>query len=328
MSIANAPDQEARPRIATGRTISSFRSRLQVWTRDNGAPLIMALPGILFLLIFAYIPMFGIIIAFKEYRFDQGILGSKWVGLYNFKFLFSSATALRITRNTVGYHFLFMITGMGASLFIALLMNEVQGSLRARFYQSAMFLPHFISYVIVAYFVFAFLNIDSGILNRLLARFGQQPTSWYSQPKYWPTILTIVQIWKGTGYGCILYLAVMLGISPEYYEAAKIDGASKWQQIWHITMPMLVPIITIQVLLSMGSMFRANFGLFYNVTMDRSSLYPATDVIDTFVYRSLVQAGDIGMSAAAGLYQSVVGFILVLLSNWAVRRIDPDRALF
>jgi len=304
------------------------RRKLQVWLRDNGAPLLMSLPGILHLLVFAYIPMFGIIIAFKEYRYDQGIFGSKWVGFYNFKFLFSSAVAARITRNTVAYHFLFMITGMLASLIIALLMNEVQGTLRARFYQSAMFLPYFISYIIVTYFVFSFLTIDNGIVNRLLAKFGVQPISWYSKPQYWPAILTIVTIWKGTGYGSILYLAVMLGISPEYYEAAKIDGANKWQQIWHITLPMLVPIIVIQVLLSMGSMFRANFGLFYNVPMDRGALYPTTDVIDTFVYRALLRMGDMGMSAAVGVYQSVVGFVLVLLSNWAVRRIDPERALF
>lgn len=302
--------------------------KLRVWLRDNGAPLVMSLPGILHLFIFAYLPMFGIIIAFKEYRFDQGIFGSKWVGLYNFKFLFSSAVAARITRNTVGYHFLFMITGMLASLIIALLMNEVQGTLRARFYQSAMFLPYFISWIIVTYFVFAFLNLEQGLVNRFLARFGIEPIRWYGEPKYWPAILTIVTIWKGTGYGSILYLAVMLGISPEYYEAAKIDGANKWQQIWHITLPMLVPIIIIQVLLSMGSMFRANFGLFFNVPMNRSALYPTTDVIDTFVYRALLQMGDMGMSAATGVYQSVVGFILVLLSNWAVRRIDPERALF
>jgi len=304
------------------------RKPLSVWLRDNGAPLLMSLPGILVLLVFAYLPMFGIIIAFKEYRFDQGILGSKWIGFYNFKYLFSSAAAARITRNTVGYHFLFMATGMTASLIIALLMNEVHGKLRSRFYQSAMFLPHFISYIIVSYFVFAFLNLDNGLVNRLLQRMGKEAIGWYSKPEYWPYILGIVNIWKGTGYGSILYLAVMLGISPEYYEAAKIDGANKLRQIWHITLPMLVPIIVIQLLLSMGSMFRANFGLFYNVTLDRSSLYPTTDVIDTFVYRSLVQAGDIGMSAAAGVYQSVVGFILVLLSNWAVRRVDPDRALF
>jgi len=320
---------EIAPAATLTRPFASLpRRKLKLWLRDNGAPLLMSLPGILLLFIFAYIPMFGIIIAFKEYRFDQGIFGSKWIGLYNFKFLFSSAVGVRITRNTVGYFFLFTITGTIGSLLIALLMNEVQGSFRARFYQSAMFLPYFISYIIVTYFVYAFLNLDSGMLNRILVRLGLQPVSWYADPKLWPSIFTIVQIWKGIGYGSILYLAVMLGISPEYYEAAKIDGATKWQQIWHITLPMLVPIIIIQLLLSVGSMFRANFGLFYNVPMDRGSLYPATDVIDTFVYRALVKSGDMGMSAAVGVYQSVVGFVLVIVSNWAVRRIDPDRALF
>ena len=315
--------------MSPARSVASPRRRtLRAWTRGNGAPLLMSMPGILLLFIFAYIPMFGIIIAFKEYRFDQGIFGSKWIGLYNFKFLFSSAVGARITRNTVGYFFLFTITGTIGSLLIALLMNEVQGSFRARFYQSAMFLPYFISYIIVTYFVYAFLNLDTGMLNRILVQSGLQPVRWYADPKLWPSIFTIVQIWKGTGYGSILYLAVMLGISPEYYEAAKIDGATKWQQIWHITMPMLVPIIIIQLLLSVGSMFRANFGLFYNVPMDRSALYPATDVIDTFVYRALVRSGDMGMSAAVGVYQSVVGFVLVIVSNWAVRRIDPERALF
>ena len=191
-----------------------------------------------------------------------------------------------------------------------------------------MFLPHFISYVIVTYFVFSFLNLQTGMVNRILARFGVDPIRWYGESKYWPVILTIVQIWKGTGYGSILYLAVMLGINPEYYEAAEIDGANKWQQIWGITLPMLVPIIVIQVLLSMGSMFRANFGLFYNVPMNRTALFPTTDVIDTFVYRALLEMGDLGMSAAAGVYQSVVGLILVIVSNWVVKRVDPDRALF
>ena len=328
MNPSDAPAVSVAAGVRPREVAAPRHRKLRVWLRDNGAPLLMSLPGILHLLIFAYLPMFGIIIAFKEYRFDQGIFGSKWVGLYNFKFLFSSAVAARITRNTVGYHFLFMITGMLASLIIALLMNEVQGTLRARFYQSAMFLPYFISYIIVTYFVFSFLSLDNGLINRILVKFGGQPIAWYSSPQYWPAILTVVTIWKGTGYGSILYLAVMLGISPEYYEAAKIDGANKWQQIWYITLPMLVPIIIIQVLLSMGSMFRANFGLFYNVPMNRSALYSTTDVIDTFVYRALMQMGDLGMSAATGVYQSVVGFILVLVSNWAVRRIDPERALF
>ena len=166
------------------------------------------------------------------------------------------------------------------------------------------------------------------MINHLLMRFGQDPIRWYGEPQYWPTILVITNLWKGTGYGSILYLAVMLGINPEFYEAAKIDGASKLQQILHITLPMLVPIIIIQLLLSMGGMFRANFGMIFNATQNRSSLYPTTDVIDTFVYRALLQMGDMGMAAAAGVYQSVVGFILVILSNWFVRRVDPERSLF
>ncbi len=325
-AVANA--SSSAPASGPRAVVVRRRRTFGAWLRANGAPLLMSMPGILQLLIFAYIPMFGIIIAFKEYRFDQGIFGSKWIGFYNFKFLFSSAVAARITWNTVGYHFLFLTTGIVASLAIALLMNEVQGSFRARFYQSAMFLPYFISYIIVTYFVFAFLNFDNGMANRILTQLGMEPIRWYSEARLWPGVLTVVQIWKGTGYGSILYLAVMLGISPEFYEAARIDGASKWQEIWHITMPMLVPIIIIQVLLSMGGMFRSSFGLFYNVPMDRSALIPTTDVIDTFVYRALRQSGDIGMSAAVGVYQSVVGFVLVLLSNWAVRRVDPDRALF
>ncbi|MCD6519870.1 MAG: sugar ABC transporter permease [Anaerolineae bacterium] len=302
--------------------------RLRRIYRNNFVPFIMSLPCVLHLFIFAYLPMFGIIIAFKDYRFDKGILGSKWVGFYNFKYLFSSATAPRITRNTIVMNLIFMSTGILASLTVALLMNEVQGTLRARFYQSAMFLPYFISYVIVGIFVFAFLSVENGIINHWLAKLGKDPIAWYNEPKYWPGILTLVNLWKGTGYGSILYLAVMLGIDPEYYEAAKIDGASKWQQIWYITLPMLVPIIIIQVLLSLGGMFRANFALFFNVPQDRSALYPTTDVIDTFVYRALIRLNDIGMASAASVYQSVVGFVLVVLANWAVRKIDPDRSLF
>jgi putative aldouronate transport system permease protein len=288
----------------------------------------MSTPGILQLLIFAYIPMFGIIIAFKDYRYNLGIWGSNWVGFYNFQFLFTSGIGLRITLNTVGYHFLFLVTGMLTSLGLALLMNEVQGSIRARFYQSAVFLPHFISWIIVSYFVYAILGFDNGLANRILLQLGLDPVRWYSEASAWPAILTLVQIWKSAGYGSLLYLAVMLGISPEYYEAARIDGASKWQEVWYITMPMLVPVIIIQLLLSMGNMFQASFGLFFNVPLDRSALIPTTDVIDTFVYRALRQGSDFGMTAAVGVYQSVVGFVLVLLSNWAVRRVDPDKALF
>jgi putative aldouronate transport system permease protein len=207
-------------------------------------------------------------------------------------------------------------------------MNEVQGKFRARFYQSTMFLPHFISWVVVGYFAFAFLSVDQGLINRLLSRFGIDAIAWYREPGYWPLLLTLTALWKGVGYGSILYLAVMLGISPEYYEAAKIDGASKLQQIRYITLPHLAPVVIILTLFAVSNIFRSDFGLFFNVTRNQSVLYPTTDVIDTFVYRALRQMNDLGMSAAAGVYQSVVGFVLVLVVNWIVRRIDPDRALF
>lgn len=303
-------------------------SRWQRWGRNNGAPLMMALPAMLLLFVFAYLPMFGIIIAFKEYRFDQGILGSAWIGLTNFKFLFGTDIAWRITRNTLLMNFLFIVSGTVTNILVALLMNEIQSKWRVKFYQSAMFLPHFISWVVVGYFAYAFLNVDQGILNKVLAHFGFEPVAWYRQPSYWPTILVLTAIWKGVGYGSILYLAVMLGISPEYYEAAKIDGASKLQQIRYITLPHLLPVVIILTMFAISGIFRSDFGLFFNVTRNQAALYPTTDVIDTFVYRALRQMNDLGMSAAAGVYQSVVGFVLVLAVNWIVRRIDPDRALF
>ncbi|HEY3340398.1 MAG TPA: ABC transporter permease subunit [Anaerolineae bacterium] len=309
-------------------THETLQMRWMRWSRNNGAPIMMSLPALIVIFIFAYLPMFGIIIAFKEYRFDKGILGSAWIGLTNFKFLFGSDVAWRITRNTLVMNVLFIITGTITNIIVALLMNEVQGKLRAKFYQSFMFLPYFLSWVVVGYFAFAFLSVDSGILNKVLASFGVDAIAWYREPDYWPTILIVVTLWKGVGYGSLFYLAIMLGISPEFYEAAKIDGAGKLQQIWYITMPHLVPVIIILVLFAVSGIFRADFGLFFNVTRDQAPLYPTTDVIDTFVYRALRQMNDLGMSAAAGVYQSVVGFFLVLTINWLVRRIDSEKALF
>jgi putative aldouronate transport system permease protein len=302
--------------------------RLRRWVRNNGAPMMMALPAVLFIFVFAYLPMFGIIIAFKEYRFDKGIFGSDWIGLTNFQFLFGSDVAWRITRNTLVMNVMFIVTGTITNIIVALLMNEVQGKLRAKFYQSFMFMPHFLSWVVVGYFAFAFLSLDNGILNKVLAMFGAETVAWYREPDAWPAILVVVTLWKGVGYGSIFYLAIMLGINPEFYEAAKIDGAGKVQQIWYITMPHLVPVIIILTLFAVSGIFRADFGLFFNVTRDQATLYPTTDVIDTFVYRALRQMNDLGMSAAAGVYQSVVGFFLVLSVNWLVRRFDPDKALF
>jgi putative aldouronate transport system permease protein len=304
------------------------RARWQRWTRNNGAPLLMSLPAVLLIFLFAYVPMFGIVIAFKEYRFDKGIFGSEWIGFTNFRFLFGTDIAWRITRNTLFMNFLFLVFGTVVTIFVALLMNEVQGSLRARFYQSAMFLPYFLSWVVVGYFVFAFLSLESGIVNKILVLLGSEAIAWYRKPEYWPALLVVVSLWKGVGYGSILYLAVMLGINTELYEAARIDGANKLQEIWYITFPHLVPTVIILTLFRISAIFRSDFGMFFNVTRDQAALYRTTDVIDTFVYRALRQMNDLGMSAAVGVYQSVVGFVLVLVVNWVVRRIDPDKALF
>jgi putative aldouronate transport system permease protein len=328
----STPRPIARPLGAEAAGTQSGREQRRAhwdrWVRNNGAPIVMSLPAVLLIFIFAYLPMFGIIIAFKEYRFDKGILGSDWIGLTNFRFLFGSDVAWRITRNTLVMNLLFIVTGTVTNILVALMMNEVQGKLRAKFYQSFMFLPHFLSWVVVGYFAFAFLSLDNGILNKVLAAFGADSVAWYREPNDWPVILVVVTLWKGVGYGSLFYLAIMLGINPEFYEAAKIDGAGKLQQVWYITMPHLVPVIIILTLFAVSGIFRADFGLFFNVTRDQAALYPTTDVIDTFVYRALRQMNDLGMSAAAGVYQSVVGFVLVLTVNWLVRRVDPDKALF
>lgn len=300
-----------------------MRNRQTTWTLT-----LMALPGVLLLFVFAYLPMIGLLIAFKDYKFADGIWGSAWVGLENFRYLFGADAALRVTRNTLLMNSLFIVSGTVVSLIIALLMNEVYTSWASRYYQTLLFFPHFISWVIVSYFVFGFLNGDNGIVNQLLTALGVKPIAWYREAGYWPAILTLTHLWNSVGFGSIVYLAGILGIDTTYFEAAKIDGASKWQQIRYITLPLLLPLVLILVLLSIGRIFNADFGLFYFVPRDTAQLYSTTDVIDTFVYRSLAKLGDVSMAAAAGFYQSVVGFVLVVVANWIVRKINQDYSLF
>jgi len=296
----------------------------------HGALLLMMTPGLLLLLVFNYAPMVGLIIAFKNYRAYQGLLGSAWVGLQNFQYLFGTSDAWHITYNTLLMNGLFIITVLVGSIVIALLLNEVRdsGGWLPRFYQSTLFVPYVLSYVLISYFVFALLSADSGLIDKLLTQIGLPAVDWYSSAEPWRVILTLVNLWKNAGFWSIVYLAGMLAISPEYYEAARIDGASKWVQIRSITLPLLLPLIIINLLLSIGRIFYADFGLFYQVPQNSGLLYSTTDVIDTYVFRSLTVTGNVGMAAAAGFYQAVVGFTLVVLSNWVVRRIDPDRALF
>lgn len=291
--------------------------------------LIMMIPGMLYLIINNYIPMAGILIAFKNINFTKGILGSDWVGFENFKYLFMTKDAWIITRNTIMYNGLFIILNTVLAIGLAILLNEIRNTLAKRFYQSIVLLPYLISMVIVSYLVIAVLHVETGFMNKtILPLLGSDSIPWYTKAEYWPYILTIVNVWKNTGYLCIIFLASIVGIDQEYYEAATIDGASKWQQIKGITVPLIMPTIIIMTLLGIGRIFYSDFGLFYQVPLNSGALKSTTDVIDTYVYRGLMQLGDIGMSSAAGLYQAVVGFILVLLSNYIVAKKDRDRALF
>ena len=290
---------------------------------------LMMLPALLYLLINNYIPMAGMVIAFKKLNFAKGIWASPWAGIKNFKFLFASKDAWIITRNTLLYNVAFILVNMVVGIAIAILITEVRNTKLKKIYQSAILLPFLMSMVILSYIVYALLSAENGLVNNsILPLFHIDPIQWYQKPKYWPAILIIANCWKGVGYGCLIYIASLIGIDPSFYEAARLDGASKWQEITKITLPSLVPTIITLLLLSIGRIFYSDFGLFYQVPMNSGVLFPTTNVIDTYVYRALIEQGNISMSSAAGVYQSLVGFCVVMLSNWIVRKVDKDQALF
>ena len=290
---------------------------------------LMMLPALLYLLINNYIPMAGMVIAFKKLNFAKGIWASPWAGLKNFKFLFASKDAWIITRNTLLYNVAFILVNMVVGIAIAILITEIRNTKLKKIYQSAILLPFLMSMVILSYIVYALLSAENGLVNNsILPLFHIDPIQWYQKPKYWPAVLIIANCWKGVGYGCLIYIASLIGIDPSFYEAARLDGASKWQEITKITLPSLVPTIITLLLLSIGRIFYSDFGLFYQVPMNSGVLFPTTNVIDTYVYRALIEQGNISMSSAAGVYQSLVGFCVVMLSNWIVRKVDKDQALF
>lgn len=287
---------------------------------------ILMLPGLCYIFFNNLLPLPGLIVAFKNYNVQKGIFGSPWAGLTNFKYLFAN-DAWYITRNTIGYNLLFILINTTASITVAIVLAEMTSKMK-KFYQSAILLPYLISAVILSYLVYAFLSTDQGLFNRILGNFGIDPIAWYSEPKYWPFILVTVNAWKGVGYGCIIYLATIIGFDRGYYEAAAIDGATKWQQIKLITLPLLKGTIIMLTMLSIGRIFYSDFGLFYQVPRNSGALYPVTNTIDTYVYRGLMEMSNINMSAAAGFYQSIVGFILIMTANTLVRKIDKENALF
>ncbi len=296
--------------------------------KDNLEFILLGLPGILLKLVFSYIPMIGIIIAFKNYRYDKGILGSDWVGFRNFRFFFESQDAWRVARNTLGMNILFIISGLVVGVSLALLLFEIKKRIAVKTYQTIMILPQFLSWVVVGYMTYALLNPNMGLINQIMRFVGLQPISWYSEPKVWPLLLVIVSQWKVAGMSCIMYYAALMGIDNEYYEAAEIDGANKFQMTWYISIPFLVPMMIILSILAIGNIFRADFGLFYNIPRDIGLLYSTTDVVDTYIFRALRTIGDVGMSAAVGLFQSIVGFVLIIVTNAIVKKIEPDHALF
>lgn len=290
---------------------------------------IMALPGLLYILINNYLPMFGIVIAFKDVNFSKGILASPWAGLNNFKYLFRTKDAWVITRNTVLYNLVFITLDVVVAVSFAIIMNEMRARGLRKFYQTVLLLPYLISITVVSYLAYALLSTESGFLNNtVLPLFGKEAISWYTDAKKWPVILTVINLWKTVGYSCTVYYAAVVGIDPSLNEAASIDGTGIWQRIRYVTLPMLRPTIIMLTMLALGRMFYSDFGLFYQVPMNSGMLYSTTNTIDTYVYRALIKLNDVGMASAAGFYQSIVGFLLVVGANALTRKIDRDSALF
>lgn len=296
--------------------------------RRNRYLYILALPGLLFFIIFNYLPMFGIIIAFKDYSVTKGIWGSEWAGFANFKFFFTSGHAARVTFNTLFLNALFIIVGTITQAAVAIMLNEITSKFYKRLTQSVIFLPYFMSWVVVGVISLSFFDTQTGMINMLFKDIGLEPVSWYTNAEIWRPLLLVFYTWKWTGYGAVIYLAVISNIDTQYYEAAIIDGANKWQQMRYITVPLLIPTVIILVLLAIGRIFYGDFGMIYGLIGDNGMLFRTTDVIDTYVYRALRQVGDFGMSSAIGLYQSFMGFVLVLVSNYMAKRYREESALF
>ena len=294
-------------------------------TWKHRAHVVLALPVFLVLFFIMYVPMAGLVMAFKSFDYSKGIWGSPWCGLDNFKFLIASkSTFITITKNTILYYLVFTSLGTFLNVVLAIAIDQLFFRRLAKVMQTIMIIPVFISYAAVQFIVYAFISTDTGILNNT---FGMT-TRFYSTASLWPYILTIVKIWKDTGYGSVLYMSVLAGIDSELYEAAEIDGAGRWKRILHITLPSMVPMITVMLLLSVGNVMRSDTGLFYQITRDSGILYSTTQVIDSYVLHAIFQNSNFGFTAATSFFQSIVGLLLMLFANWLVRKIQPENALF
>lgn len=321
-----AVTQTKEPNLASNR-FSKHKKTLMLLT--------MVAPTAVWLLLLRYLPMGGIVLAFKDYKinprnpsFISNLINSEWVGFDNFEFLFMTDDAWIMFRNTLGYNIVFIILGVIIPVAFAIMLNEITKKFVAKAYQTMMFFPYFLSWVVVSYFLNAFLDGQYGMLPAMQKAAGETPTSWYTTTGPWPYIIVLANLWKNVGYSTVLYLSAITGIDTNQYEAAAIDGATKWQQVIYVTIPHLKTMICILFIMNVGKIFNADFGLFYNVPMQNGALFPVTQVIDTYVYRALIVTGDISMSAAAGLLQNVLGFICIVTANTIVKKIDSDSSMF
>lgn len=303
------------------------KNRMKGTIIDNIQLLILQAPTLILFFIFCYVPMYGIIIAFKQFNPMKGIWGSPWSGLKNFEFFFQSDDSFRVIRNTLAYNIVFLILGTICTVAIALFLYNLTRRTLVKLYNTIMILPKFMSMVLIAYIVYALLNPASGVVNQMLESFGMDAVDWYSKLSAWPFIITYVYLWSSVGWGSIIYYAALMGINPELFEAAEIDGASKLQQTMHIAVPEIMSLVVIQTILYFGHMFSGDFGLFYQIPRNVSTLYPTTDIINTYTFR-LLTTGDMSKSAAVGLMQSVVGIILIVSVNMIVKKISPEDSLF
>ena len=317
----------------SANNLTTIKKKKRVLTTSDWQLYSLCLIPVLLVFIFNYIPMFGVILAFKNYKFNLGILGSPWVGLSNFEFFFKSNVFTQLVWNTISNNFLFIVFGIVASLIVAILLFELKSRNATKTFQTMLITPHFMSWVIVSYMVYAILNPNYGYLNQLLSLFGVDKIDWYSKPYAWPVILTITFVWKNVGMDSVVYYAALMGIDTSLFEAAEVDGANKFQRTIHIVLPSLVPLVTILTILKIGGIFRADFGLFYTVTQDGASgnLYETTNVIDTYIFRTFkdnTTGNSYGLTSAVGLLQSIVGMILVIATNSLSKKIDKDLGLF
>lgn len=312
-----------------GAKVTRKRVRTR-WRKHDTELTLLVLPTTIWYILFSFLPMFGVIIAFKNFKihgnFLSNVINSDWIGFKNFEFLFSSNDVWIVIRNTIGYNMIFIILGIIVPVLLALMVGQLHSRKAAKVYQTMMFLPYFLSWVVVSAVLWAFLSYDKGIANQVLTHFNQDPKNWYMEPSYWPYLLVFMNMWKGLGYGMVVYLATITSMDSTYYEAAVIDGANKWQQTRYITLPLMKFVIVLMFILSVGGIFSTDFGLFFQVPRDSNSLYNVTTTVDVLVYKQLKTA-TVGMASASAFMQSVLGCGMILFANWIVRKVDPESAL-